>query len=54
MSKPVKGIRYCIRLRILTEHLFGLHLKYNLERLKKLGLLRRVGPDKGGFWEIIE
>ena len=29
-------------------------IKYNLERLKKLGLLRRVGPDKGGFWEIIE
>ena len=29
-------------------------IKYNLERLKKLGLLRRVGPNKGGFWEIIE
>ena len=27
-------------------------IKYNLERLKKLGLLRRVGPNKGGFWKL--
>ena len=26
------------------------HLKY----LQKAGLLRRVGPDKGGHWEIVE
>ena len=26
------------------------HLKY----LQKAGVLRRVGPDKGGYWEIIK
>lgn len=25
-----------------------------LTKLQELGLLRRVGPDKGGHWEIIE
>jgi ATP-dependent DNA helicase RecG len=26
----------------------------NIVRLKALDVLRRVGPDKGGHWEIIE
>lgn len=26
----------------------------NISQLKKKGLLRRVGPDKGGHWEIVE
>ena len=26
----------------------------NITSLKKKGLLRRVGPDKGGHWEVIE
>jgi len=26
----------------------------NLEKLKKKGLLRRVDPDKGGYWEVQE
>lgn len=25
----------------------------NLSKLKKVGLLRRIGPDKGGHWEVI-
>ena len=29
-------------------------IKYNLDRLKKLGLIQREGAAKGGFWEIIE
>ena len=29
-------------------------VKYNLQVLQKNGFLRRVGPDKGGYWEIIE
>ena len=29
-------------------------VKYNLQVLQKRGYLRRVGPDKGGHWEIIE
>ena len=26
----------------------------NIKKLKEQGAVRRVGPDKGGFWEIIE
>ncbi|MDP8226827.1 MAG: putative DNA binding domain-containing protein [Candidatus Celaenobacter polaris] len=25
----------------------------NIEKLKQKGLLKRIGPDKGGYWEII-
>lgn len=28
-------------------------VKKNIDGLKKEGLLKRVGPDKGGFWEIV-
>ena len=26
----------------------------NIKKLQKQGLIRRVGPDKGGYWEVIE
>lgn len=29
-------------------------IKYHLDALRKQGALRRVGPDKGGHWEIVE
>ena len=29
-------------------------IKYYLKRLKEKGILKRIGPDKGGYWEIIE
>ncbi len=29
-------------------------IKYHINNLKKNGLLRRVGPDKGGYWEVLE
>jgi ATP-dependent DNA helicase RecG len=29
-------------------------IKENLKKLKVLGRLRRIGPDKGGHWEITE
>lgn len=29
-------------------------IKYNLSKLKKEGKIKRVGPDKGGHWEIIK
>ena len=29
-------------------------VKYNLTKLKKENLLRRIGSDKGGHWEILE
>ena len=25
----------------------------NIEKLKGLGILVRVGPDRGGYWEIV-
>ena len=41
----------------LTDNIIDLTedgVKYNLKRLKEFGLIRRIGPDKGGFWKIIE
>ena len=29
-------------------------IKYHLNKLKKQGVLKRIGPDKGGYWKIIE
>ena len=26
---------------------------YNIKKLKQKGLLRRIGPDKGGHWEVL-
>ena len=28
-------------------------VKYNLNRLQQTGLIRRIGPDKGGYGEVI-
>lgn len=28
-------------------------IKYNIQRLKTLGLLKRVGSDKGGYWKVL-
>lgn len=28
-------------------------VEYNIESLKKKGILKRVGPAKGGYWEIV-
>ena len=41
----------------MAENIDGATLgsvKYSLIRLQKNGYIRRIGPDKGGFWEIIE
>ena len=27
-------------------------IKYQLSQLKKSGSIRRIGPDKGGYWEV--
>ena len=29
-------------------------IKYQIKKLKQEGILRRIGPDKGGHWEIIQ
>jgi len=28
-------------------------VEWNLQQLKEKGILKRVGPDKGGHWKII-
>ena len=30
------------------------HVNKNMKRLQDQGIIRRVGPDKGGHWEVIE
>lgn len=35
----------------------GLSIKgveWNIRKLKEEGVLRRVGPAKGGYWEVVE
>ena len=27
-------------------------IEWNISNLKKKGILKRIGPDKGGFWEV--
>lgn len=29
-------------------------VRYHLDKLKEIGRLRRIGPDRGGRWEVIE
>lgn len=29
-------------------------VKYHLRKLQEEGCLRRIGPDKGGHWEIVK
>jgi len=29
-------------------------VRWNIARLKQTGRLRRVGPDKGGRWEVVQ
>ena len=29
-------------------------IKYNIRKLREKGIIKRVGPDKGGHWEVIE
>lgn len=41
----------------ISESLSGITedgVKYNLARLQELGLLKRVGGRKQGYWQIIE
>ena len=29
-------------------------IERNVNKLKKEGKLKRIGPDKGGYWEIVQ
>lgn len=37
-----------------TGNLSKKTIEYNLEKLKRKGLVKRVGPDKGGHWEVVK
>lgn len=28
-------------------------IKYQLDKMRKEGVIQRIGPDKGGYWEIL-
>lgn len=39
------------------SELLGISLrktKENMRKLREAGLIRRIGPDKGGHWEVVE
>ena len=43
--------------RMQISDAIGLSLegvKWNLDKLKASGIIRRVGPDRGGHWEIVD
>ncbi len=29
-------------------------VEWNPDKLKKSGKIRRIGPDKGGHWEVVD
>jgi ATP-dependent DNA helicase RecG len=29
-------------------------IDWNIRKLKKEGKLKRIGPDRGGYWEVVE
>ena len=29
-------------------------IERNIEKLRKKGLSNRIGPDKGGYWEVVD
>lgn len=54
-------LKQIIKNRLITIEELSVNLKIsttavenNLAKLKKKSLLNRVGPDKGGHWEVIE
>lgn len=54
MLKLIKGNPFINRDELGKK--FGIHhssIQRRLESLMKDGLIRRVGPDKGGRWEVI-
>ena len=61
MEKTVEKIISLIKenVKITQEELSvktGLNrrgVEWNLQQLKEKGILKRVGPDRGGHWEIV-
>ncbi len=51
LSKNPKSSRKELALEIgLSED----GIKWNLDKLKKENKIRRIGPDKGGHWEVVK
>lgn len=48
-ANPEITIAELVRTLVLTDRA----IKKQLENLKLSGQLRRVGPDKGGHWEVL-
>lgn len=48
-QNPFVTIAYLCGLCKLTRD----GLNWNIRKLKSKGLIRHVGPDKGGHWEVI-
>jgi ATP-dependent DNA helicase RecG len=61
-QKTVQGIIALIRQNpAITRQELAIELgitesgiKYHLKKMQDKGLLRRVGPDKGGHWEVVQ
>lgn len=52
----IKGNPYITR-KELAEKIGNITedgVKYHLEKLKEQGKIKRIGPDKGGYWELCE
>jgi ATP-dependent DNA helicase RecG len=49
----IKGNPSITRKELATHlHLTMKGIDWNLSKLKKEGRLKRIGPDKGGYWEV--
>ena len=40
-------------MRLLSEPLSVKGIEKNIKTLREHGIIRRIGPDKGGYWEVI-
>ena len=46
-NKNITYIELAKKLKITEKSVY-----MNVEKLKKKGLLKRIGPDKGGYWQV--
>lgn len=49
-SNPTISIKELAELCGLTRD----GINYNIRKLKNKGIIKRIGPDKGGHWEVID
>ena len=41
-----------VQMQFKSMTIDGIH--YHIKRLKSMGLLKRIGPDKGGYWQVVD